>query len=622
MTGPGGTADAATATAGWPGGREIGRRAAAALRLSWRASRWLTAAEFASAAVHGGAAVLVAWSTKLLIDRLAHGRFEAAGWLAAAVAVTAVAVTVLGQLDQYVTPVLRRAIATEVQRTLFGKVNSFVGLAPLENPRLYDRLRLAQQAGEAAPQQTTGGLAGAAGGLVQLAGFVTALYLLWPPMVVATLLAAIPVVVADLRLAGGRAGMYMATSPGYRRRLFYQMLLTDRAAAMEGRLFGTTRFLYGRMVAAMRDTTRTENAFDARVFRLRAGSALLGGAVTGGGLVLAVHRAAAGHLTPGDVVLFVAAVAGVQAALLGVASRVTAAYEALLVFGNYREVMATPRDLPVGDGRPGPLRDGIEFRDVWFRYDGGPWVLRGVSFTVPFGSAVGLVGENGAGKSTVVKLLCRFYDPQRGQILWDGVDLRDLRPETLRARFGAVFQDFFRYDLTAAENIGLGDPDAMHDRPRVAEAALLAGADAFLRDLPAGYDTMLSRVFFANERDGEGAGTILSGGQWQRVALARSVMRTDADLLILDEPSSGLDARAEHEVHAALRAYRRGRTSLLISHRLGTLRDADRIVVLAGGRVVECGDHDGLIRRGGTYAGLFALQADGYRDRSSAEVDA
>src|SRR5699024_4377748 len=161
----------------------------------------------------------------------------------------------------------------------------------------------------------------------------------------------------------------------------------------------------------------------------------------------------------------------------------------------------------------------------------------GVSFTVPFGSALGLVGENGAGKSTIVKLLCRFYDPQRGEIRWNGVDIRSVRPESLRDRLGGAFQEFVRYDLTAAEHIGVCALDALDDRSRVVAAARLVDAESFLSRLPWGYDTLLSRVFFVNERDAAGAGTNLSGGQWQRVALARSVMRTEADLLILDEPS-------------------------------------------------------------------------------------
>ncbi|MEV4413116.1 ABC transporter ATP-binding protein [Catellatospora sp. NPDC049609] len=609
-------------TVGWPGRAELAGRARTAFTVGWGACRGLNVADVAVALAQGGAAVLLAWLSKLLIDGLGAGADGRTLWLAAGVAATTLAVAVLTQLDQYLAPLLRRAVAADVQARLYAKVNAFVGLGPLEDPRLHDRLRLAQQAGEAAPQQVISGVAGLLRGLVQLGGFVAALWVLWPPMVAATVLAAVPVVAADVRLAGGRAATQLTTSPGYRRRLFYRMLLTDRAAAMESRLFGTGTFLFDRMADATARTDRAENAHDTRVLRLRCGSAVLAGLVTGAALVFAVARAAQGRLTPGDVLLFTAAVGGVQAALLSTASVLTSTYEALLLFGSYRDVVRAPDDLPTGAAELPPLGTGIEFRDVWFRYEDGPWVLRGVTFTVPAGAAIGLVGANGAGKSTLVKLLCRFYDPQRGQIRWDGVDIRTVPPQELRARLGAVFQEFVRYDLSAAENIGLGALEHLHDRERIDAAARLAGARPFLQALPSGYDTLLSRLFFSDDQQAHGGGTNLSGGQWQRVALARSVMRTDAELLILDEPSSGLDAVAEHQVHTALREYRRGRTCLLISHRLGTLRAADRIVVLDDGRVTESGSHDALLAAGGGYARLFALQADGYRDRPADPVPA
>jgi ATP-binding cassette subfamily B protein len=252
---------------------------------------------------------------------------------------------------------------------------------------------------------------------------------------------------------------------------------------------------------------------------------------------------------------------------------------------------------------------------VWFRYSPEhPWVLRGVDLEIPAGSSVGLVGLNGAGKSTVVKLLCRFYDPSRGSVTWDGVDLRELDPVDLRARIGAVFQDYMEYDLSAAENIAVADLPVLDERGRIEAAARDAGLHAALSALPRGYDTLLTRLFF--DDDGEQAdpasGVVLSGGQWQRMAVARGFLRADRDLLILDEPSAGLDAEAEHDLHVRLMELRRGRTSLLISHRLGAVRAADLIVVLADGRITERGSHDDLVGGGGDYARLFALQARGY----------
>jgi ATP-binding cassette subfamily B protein len=355
------------------------------------------------------------------------------------------------------------------------------------------------------------------------------------------------------------------------------------------------------------------------------GLSLLAAAVAGAGLIWAVGAAGNGALSIGDVSMFIAAVAGTQVALGGTVTGIGQVHDALLLYDHYDAVVRTVPDLPLSPSSArtswSPRGDGvrIEFRDVWFRYDAdGPWALRGVDLVVPAGRATALVGRNGAGKSTLVKLLCRFYDPTRGTIRWNGVDLRDVDPADLRRHIGAIFQDFMCYDLTARENIALGDA-SVDDGAAVRRAAELAGIDGTLAALPRGYDTLLSRTFLSEADKADPAnGVLLSGGQWQRVALARGLLR-DAGLVILDEPSAGLDAEAEHEIHHMLVGHRRDRTSLLISHRLGAIRDADTIAVLDGGRIVERGTHDDLVDRDGVYARLFALQADGYR---AAKVDA
>jgi ATP-binding cassette subfamily B protein/ATP-binding cassette subfamily C protein len=254
-------------------------------------------------------------------------------------------------------------------------------------------------------------------------------------------------------------------------------------------------------------------------------------------------------------------------------------------------------------GRP----QRIELRGVSFRYPGKErWALRGVDLAIEPGEKVGLVGENGAGKSTLVKLLMRLYDPTEGAILYGGVDLRDMDVADLRTRVGAVFQDFVRYQFTAAENIGLGEPALVEDRARVAAAARRGGAEGVVAALPAGYDTVLGGWF---ERGHE-----ISAGQWQKIAVARAFMRETAEVLILDEPTAAIDAEGEHELFQRFRALAEDRTAIVISHRFSTVRMSDRIAVLHDGRLEELGSHRELMERDGRYAHLFRLQAQGYLD--------
>jgi ATP-binding cassette subfamily B protein/ATP-binding cassette subfamily C protein len=266
--------------------------------------------------------------------------------------------------------------------------------------------------------------------------------------------------------------------------------------------------------------------------------------------------------------------------------------------GRRRAVVAAPPR-----GRPG----AIELDGVSFRYPGRTdWALRDVTLTLAPGEKLGLVGENGAGKSTLVKLLLRLYDPTEGSIRYGGVDLRDMELRDLRDRVGAVFQDFVRYQFTAGENIGLGYRSRLDDRDRIESAARRAGVAATIEALPKGYDTSLGSWFDAGQE--------LSAGQWQKLAVARAFMREEAELLILDEPTASIDAEAEHELFERFRELAADRTAIVISHRFSTVRMADRIAVLHGGRLEEVGSHRDLIARGGRYAHLFNLQAQGYLD--------
>ncbi|KAB8185501.1 ABC transporter ATP-binding protein [Microbispora catharanthi] len=594
-----------------------------ALRLTWRAGRLHTGV-FAVCTVLGAVApVAGAWLTKLLLDGVTTGGG------AGAVLGPGVALAAAGLVMALVPHVLRyasaetgRRVGLLAQERLFAVTERFVGMARFEDPAFLNRMRMALQHGGTTPGVVVSGALSTAGAAVTGLGFLGSLLVLSPWMPVLVLASAVPVLGLELRLARRRAAVYWRLSPVERREIFFRDLLTDAQAAKEIRLFGIGAHLRERMSAQRRRADGENRRLDRRELGAQGLTGMIGAAVAGGAMIWAVLAAAGGRITVGDVSLLVAAVAGVQAAGLAVVNGIAQSHQQLLLFTHYREVLAAEPDLPVPahPGKVAPLARGIEFRDVWFRYSPGhPWILRGVNLTIAYGRTVGVVGRNGAGKSTLVKLLCRMYDPERGAILWDGVDLRDLDPAELRSRISAVFQDYMEYDLTAAENIGLGDLAHLGDRDRIAAAARDAGAHEFVTALPDSYDTLLSRLFFQGDDQEDGdtggeTGVTLSGGQWQRLALARAHLRAERDLMILDEPSSGLDAEAEHRIHHSLRERRAGRTSVLVSHRLNTLRDADTLVVLADGAVAEQGTHEELIALDGVYAGLFRMQAEGYAE--------
>src|SRR5581483_6603337 len=532
------------------------------------------------AALAGLAPVVAAWLLRMILDDLTGGGPYARPATAALVplvlgtCLAGVLTGVLPALNQYLAAQSGRAVQCRTLSELFTAVTRMTGLRRLEDPVFQDELRFSQQSGSAGPGQAVSGVLSITQSGLTLAGFLATLAVLSPVLTAVVTAAAIPAIFLEKGSAQRQSAIIRGITHAQRRQFFYASLLSDVHAAKEIRLFGLGGFFRGRMIAELLVAQRASQRGDRRVLAVSAILALLSALVAGGGLLWAVLAAAAGRLTVGDVSMLVAALASVSNALTIIIATAARTYESLLMFGSYLEVVATPADLLVPDN-PAPamaLRRGIEVSDVWFRYGPDkPWVLRGVSCLIPHGQAVALVGHNGAGKSTLVKLLCRFYDPERGRILWDGIDLRDMDPAGLRDRISVVFQDYMTYELTAADNIGVGDLSRAEQAAALSAAAREAGIHDELADLPKGYQTLLTRTFFdlADSENPE-TGVLLSGGQWQRVALARAFLRGGRDLMILDEPSAGLDAEAEHDIQTRLRDSRRGRATVLISHRLNT----------------------------------------------------
>jgi ATP-binding cassette, subfamily B, bacterial len=578
-----------------------GREAAA---IAWRVAPAPLSGYLLVTLAEALAPVAAAWLTKLIIDGLA-GTGTAARLLALAAGLAGVglAVAVLPHAGGYLGSEIGRRFELETTDRLFAATTALPGLRPFENPHFLDRLRLAHEGSSIGGGTVTGAFA-VGRSVVMLAGFVGSLLVISPVLAAVVLGSALPALAAHVHLSRRRAGELWQLGPTERRQLFYRQLLGQVDAAKEIRLFGSGAFLRGRLMGHLRVATAARRRMDRRELAVAGALALLAALMAGGGLVWAVDAATTGALSPGDITMFVVALACVQAALAPLVGSAASIHYGLLWFGHFLGVVRAAPDLPVA-ALPAPvprLRHGIELRDVWFRYsDGHPWVLKGVNLSIPAGATVALVGLNGAGKSTLVKLLCRFYDPDRGAILWDGIDLRQVRPEALRARISGVFQDHLSYELSAEDNIAIGDVAARGDLAgRIRAAAGRAGLAGTIDALPYGYHTQLSRM-------------ALSSGQWQRMALARAYFRDGRDLMILDEPGAGLDPRAEAELHERTRRCRTGQTSLLISHRLHTVRDADLLFVLDGGVVTEQGTHQELIDAGGSYADLFQRQAAGYQ---------
>jgi ATP-binding cassette, subfamily B, bacterial len=484
---------------------------------------------------------------------------------------------------------------------------SRLDLTSFEDPQFYDRMERARVQGtdRIVMIQAAGQLIQQVVTTISLAASI----LFFSPWILLALVACVvPAFLGETHFAFMGYSLNFRQTPAKREMEYLRVLGGSKESAKELKLFGLAPFLVGRY-------TQLSDGLHSQTVGLAKRKLIVGGLLSllgtlgyYGSYAFVIYETVFGALTIGALYFLTGAIAGASTNIQAVfATFSTIADQALFVtdlldfFAMKPTVSSKPGALPM----PRPIRDGFEFRNVSFAYPGQTrLVLSDASFDLKRGERLALVGENGQGKTTIVKLLTRLYDPTSGQILLDGIDLREYDLEDLWKEIGVIFQDFMRYDLTAAENIAIGKIEERENIFRLRSAAQKSLAEEVIRKLPKSYQQVLGRRF-------EG-GVDLSGGEWQKIALARAYLR-EAQLLILDEPTAALDAKSEHEVFQRFAELTHGKMALLISHRFSTVKMADRILVLESGQIAEQGDHEELLRAGGRYAEMFELQAASYR---------
>lgn len=590
-----------------------------AAQLIWQASPWLVVGVTLLLIAQAALTPLQLVFAKAVLDRLASDLHLAeaqpyvetlslGAWIFLAAA--SVAIGALFQPFRVTfQAIIGDRLTVSVAERIMHATNRWPGSARFEDPSFADDLDRSRA------WANNGGLDLLLGIVTLLIALFTALGVMlvlgqlhWviPPFL---LLATIPQMARRWDFVKKTRGYIYAQTSQARQLQYSREAVLSPELAKDVRLYGLGPFFHQRYDAIFDETVGELNQLRRRLLGAMMVASALATAAAGAIYLIVVWLIMQGQATLGDLALYGGAATMLQTQLLSAGFSLgflPVAFETDLK--SLFRILEAPPDLPVAvhpRSVPRPIQMGIVFEHVAFTYPGSTEpILRDVSFALHPGECVALVGHNGAGKTTVVKLLLRFYDPTAGRILLDGVDLRDYNLDELRREMGVIFQDFVRYKFTVGENIGLGRVEQRHDVAQVQAAAARGGATELIAELSAGLDTQLGTEFGGRE---------LSGGQWQKLALSRAFMR-DSQLLVLDEPTAALDVQTEYDLYLRFHDLTRDRMTLLISHRFSTVRMADQIVVLQDGQVVEVGNHLALMAQSGLYARLYTLQASSYLD--------
>lgn len=586
-----------------------------AVHLVWQSAPSWTLASILLFVLQGIVPLLSLYLGKLLIDAVSIGltttdKTAILGKVMVLVILAGV-VALVGNLCNSIiglVSVAQTQLVTDHIHNILQAKSVEVDLEYYENAQYYDALHLAQEEAPYRPTTIINGLIQAGQNAISLVAIAALLVSLHWGIAVALFAAAIPGLFVRLKYARKLYRKQREWTSQQRRAGYFNWMLTSASYAKEIRLFDLGWFFQERFRNLRASIHREKLTLATRTFvaewTIQASATI---AVFGACGFIA-YQTLQGVITLGGLVMYYQAFQRGQGTLQQMLTSLSSLYENSLFLSHLYEFLDLKRT--VTEPRhpqtfPVPVQIGIQFNNVQFRYPGSTRpLLDDISLTIGAGETVALVGENGAGKTSLIKLLCRLYDPTDGQITIDGIDLRQLKTASLRQEISVVFQDYAHYNVTALENIGFGNINQLHAREEIELAARRTGADKAIASLPYGYDTILGKEFEQGEE--------LSIGQWQKVALARAFLR-QAQIIVLDEPTSALDAEAEHEVLEQFRQLTQGRTAILISHRLSSVKLADRIYFLKDGTIVESGTHNELMQRNGHYARLFKIQAQYYR---------